>query len=78
MAAMSLPASGGGTVFAGSVNFATYNNFTNCMQSFAACHAIFYIKNGFVDHVSAVGTGGLRCYANETVRPGFTGVAYIR
>jgi hypothetical protein len=70
--------SGGGTAFAGSVNFATYNSFTNCMQNFAACHAIFYIRNGVIERVSAVGTGGMRCYTNETFRPGFTGVAYIR
>jgi hypothetical protein len=70
--------SAGGTMFAGQVNFATYNNFTSCMQRFAACHGIFYIKNGVIDHVSAIGTGGMRCYTNETLRPGFSGAANIR
>jgi hypothetical protein len=70
--------SSGGSVFAGQVSLATYSGFTNCMQSFAACHAIFYIKNGAIDHVSAVGTGGMRCYSNETMRPGFTGYAAVR
>jgi hypothetical protein len=70
--------SSGGTVFAGQVNMATYNTFTNCMQNFAACHGIFYIKAGVVDHVSAIGTGGLRCYTNESMRPGFSGSANIR
>jgi hypothetical protein len=70
--------SSGGTVFAGSVSLETYSSFTNCMQNFAACHAIFYIKNGVIDHVSGVGSGGMRCYTNETFRPGFSGVAYVR
>lgn len=70
--------SGGGTMFSGQVQFATYSNFVNCMQTFAACHAIFYIKNGIIDHVSGVATGGMRCYTNESMRPGFSGVANIR
>jgi hypothetical protein len=70
--------SSGGTVFAGQVNFATYNNFTNCMQNFAACHGIFYIKNGIIQNVSAIGTGGARCYTNDSMRPGFSGSANIR
>jgi hypothetical protein len=70
--------SSGGTVFASQVNFATYNNFTDCMQNFAACHGIFYIKNGIVQNVSAIGTGGMRCYTNEATRPGFSGSVNIR
>ena len=70
--------SGGGAVFAGQVNMATYSTFNNCMQSFAACHGIFYIKNGIVERVSAVGTGGMRCYTNESIRPDFSGSANIR
>ena len=57
---------------------ATYGSFANCMQGFAACHAVFYIKNGVIDHVSAIGTGGMRCYTNETIRPGFSGSANVR
>ena len=56
--------SGGGSVFAGQVSMATYSGFTNCMQQFAASR-IFYIKNGVIDHVSAIGTGGLRCYTER-------------
>ncbi len=70
--------SGGGTVFAGQVSMATYSGFTNCMQNFAACHGIFYIKNGVIEHVSASGTGGMRCYTDATSRPGFSGSANIR
>ena len=58
--------SGGGAVFAGSVSMATYNQFTSCARSFPACNAIFYIRNGRVESLSAVGTGGARCYSNET------------
>jgi hypothetical protein len=70
--------SGGGSVFAGQVSMATYSGFTNCMQQFAACHGIFYIKNGVIDHVSAIGTGGLRCYTDASMRPGFSGSANVR
>jgi hypothetical protein len=69
---------GGGTVFSGTVPLATYNSFSSCMQNFAACHAIFYIKSGVVQSLSAIGTGGARCYSNETMRPGFSGAANIR
>jgi hypothetical protein len=67
--------SSGGTVFAGYVSMATYSGFTNCMQNLAACHGIFYIKNGIIDHVSAIGTGGMRCYTDATLRPTFSGSA---
>ena len=65
--------SSGGSVYAGVVNMATYNSFMSCMQRYQACHSIFTIKNGFVESVSAVGTGGARCYTNESMRPGFSG-----
>ena len=70
--------SGGGTVFAGTINTASYNQFSGCMQSFAACHNIFYIKNGIVTAYTPVGTGGARCFTNETLRPGFRGATNIR
>ncbi len=70
--------SSGGTVFAGQVSMAAYNSFTNCMQNFAACHGIFYIQNNIIEHVSAIGTGGMRCYTDASSRPGFSGSANIR
>ena len=48
----------GGSVFTGSVDFATYNSFTSCMKSFQACNNIFIIKNGRVVQYSPVGSGG--------------------
>lgn len=65
--------SGGGTVFAGYLDTASYNRFSSCMQSFPACNNIFYIKNGVVTQYSPIGTGGAQCYTNEKLRPGFTG-----
>jgi hypothetical protein len=70
--------SSGGTVFAGYVDTATYSRFTSCMQSFAACNNIFYIKDGLVTQYSPIGTGGMRCYTNEQSQPGFVGAANIR
>jgi hypothetical protein len=70
--------SGGGTVFAGYVSTATYNQFASCMQTFMACNNIFYIKNGVVTQYTPIGTGGARCYTNEWARPGFKGAANIQ
>jgi hypothetical protein len=70
--------SSSGSVVAGYVDMATYNQFSSCMQSFAACNNIFYIKDGVVTQVSPIGTGGLRCYTNEQYRPGFAGATDFR
>ena len=40
--------SGGGSVFAGTVNMTSYNTFMSCMQRFQACHAVYTIKDGIV------------------------------
>jgi hypothetical protein len=63
--------SGGGTIFAGNVNYATYNQFTSCMGGVAACNNIFFIKDGIVEQYTPIGTGGARCYTDDRVRPGF-------
>jgi hypothetical protein len=70
--------SGSGTVFAGYVSAATYNQFTSCMQTFAACNNIFYIKNGVITQYTPIGTGGMRCYTDARVRPGFRGATNIQ
>jgi len=70
--------SSGGTVFNGVVNMASYNSFMSCTQKIQACHGIFTIKNGTVESLSAIGTGGARCYSNESMRPGFSGSVNIR
>ena len=62
--------SAGGSVFSGTVSFATYTGFTNCMQGVAACNNIFLIRNGRVVQYSPVGTGGARCDTDERVQPG--------
>lgn len=70
--------SGGGTVFAANVDMATYSRFSSCMQAFAACNNIFYIKDGSVTQYTPIGTGGARCYTDERTRPGFAGATNIR
>jgi hypothetical protein len=70
--------SGGGTVFAGNVNYATYSQFMGCMQSYAACNNIFYIKDGVVLRYVPTGTGGLRCMTDERLQPGYTGSGNFR
>jgi hypothetical protein len=68
---------GGGTVFAGFIDMATYNSFSSCISTFAACNNIFYVKNGRVLSYNPVGSGGLRCYTDETLRPNFRGATNV-
>jgi hypothetical protein len=70
--------SGGGSVFRGTVSSAAYNEFNTCMQAFAACNNIFYIKGGVVTAYTPIGTKGMRCYTNEALRPGFRGAVNIQ
>jgi hypothetical protein len=70
--------SGGGAMFAGSVEYAAYSRFSACMQRVPTCNNIFYIKDGIVTQYTPVGTGGARCYTDETARPGYAGPANIR
>jgi hypothetical protein len=70
--------SGGGTIFAGTVDMATYSRFSSCSAGFAACNNIFYIKNGVVTQYTPVGTGGARCFTDERARPDFAGATNIR
>ncbi len=65
----------GGTVFAGTVDFATYSGFTSCMSAFAACNN--YIKKGVVTGYTPIGTGGARCFTDERLRPGFRGATNL-
>ena len=62
---------GSGNIFSSSVDFATFSNFSRCMQSFAACNNIFYVKSGTVVQYTPIGSGGARCYTDERLRPNF-------
>ena len=67
--------SNGGSIFAGSVDMATYNAFTSCASNFGACNNIFYIRDGVVQRYIAVGSGGLRCRTMKELQPQFKGSA---
>jgi hypothetical protein len=67
-----------GSIFKGAVNMASYNSFMSCTQKIQACHAVFTIKSGTIESLSAIGTGGARCYSNESMRPGFSGSVNVR
>lgn len=69
---------GGGAVYGKQLNYTSYNQFASCVQRFAACNNIFYIKDGKVQRYTPVGTGGARCYTNEQVQPQFRGPSNIR
>jgi len=70
--------SGGGSIYSGTVDYATYSKFSSCVQRFAACNNIFFIRDGRVTKYTPIGTGGMRCYTTEQLQPGFSGAANIR
>ena len=65
--------SSGGSVYAGPVSMATYNQYNSCARNFPTCNNIFYIKDGRVLSYAPVGTGGARCFTDDRARPGFRG-----
>lgn len=69
---------GGGGVWGTTLNYAAYSQFSSCMQRFAACNNIFYIRDGRVTRYTPIGTGGVRCYTTEQLQPHFRGPANIR
>lgn len=69
--------SGGGSVFVGTIDFASYNNFASCMSRFFACNNIFHIRDGAVESYTPIGSGGARCFTDARLRPGFRGSTNI-
>lgn len=69
---------GGGSVYGRQLNYAAYNQFASCVQRFAACNNIFYIKDGKVLRYTPVGSGGARCYTTEQLQPQSRGPTNIR
>jgi hypothetical protein len=65
--------SGGGSIYKGAIDYGTYQTFSTCVQRFPSCNNIFYVKNGIVTAYIPVGTGGARCYTDDTMRPDFRG-----
>lgn len=70
--------SAGGTVWGTQLSYAAYTQFANCVQRFGACNNIFYISEGRVLRYTPVGTGGVRCYTTEQLRPAYRGPMNVR
>ncbi len=51
---------------------------SDCFMRDAACNNVFYIRDGRVLRYTPVGTGGVRCYTTEQLRPGFNAPVNIR
>ncbi len=51
------------------MDYNSYNYFSNCMQRYAACNNLFYIRDSKVINYTPIGTGGARCYTNEKLQP---------
>lgn len=70
--------SAGGSIYGKQVSYASYGQFTSCVQRFAACNNIFYIRDGKVLRYTPVGTGGASCYTSDEARPQFRGPTNFR
>ena len=68
---------GGGAIYGRTIDFGAYNQFASCVQRFAACNNIFYIKKGIVQYYTPIGTGGVSCYTNDSIKPNFRGSANV-
>jgi hypothetical protein len=62
-----------GTIFGRPVSWATYSGFANCTSRFAACNNIFYIKDGRVQRVVVMASGGAQCSTDKRFLPTYTG-----
>lgn len=65
----SLECYGGGALFGTSASTAMFSDFSNCTSRKGACNNIFYIKKGVVTEYLPTGSGGARCFTDETLRP---------
>lgn len=65
------------TAFGGFASTVSFNSFSSCASSFAACNNIFYVKNGVVQSYNPIGSGGARCYTDERVQPKFSGASNV-
>lgn len=63
--------------YGGWTNWNAYSGFTSCMQNVQACNHIFYIREGVVERLTMVGSGGAHCYSDERLRPNFAGQTNI-
>ena len=70
--------SGGGTIWGKQLNNTSYSQFASCVQRFAACNNIFYIRDGKVQRYTPVGTGGASCFTTAQLQPQFRGSTNIR
>ena len=67
-----------GTVNSKQLTSAQYSAFQSCVSTRAACNNIFYIKEGLVTGYVPTGSGGARCFTDETTHPGFRGAVSVR
>jgi hypothetical protein len=62
-----------GTIFGRRVGFSAYSSFVDCTSHFQACNNIFYIKDGRVQRVVIMASGGAQCSTDQRFRPNYTG-----
>ena len=68
---------GDGTWFGGRrIGWGTYMSFTDCTSRVQACNNIFYIRDGRVQRVVVMASGGAQCSTDRRFRPSYAGPTY--
>ncbi|MBS0221927.1 MAG: hypothetical protein JSR91_14415 [Proteobacteria bacterium] len=62
-----------GTLFGRRVGWGTYSSFVDCTSRYQACNNIFYIRDGRVQRVVIMSSGGAQCSTDQRFRPTYSG-----
>jgi hypothetical protein len=62
-----------GTLLGRRVGWGAYTGFADCTSRFQACNNIFYIRDGRVQRVVVMASGGAVCSTDKRFLPSYTG-----
>ena len=65
-----------GTFLGRRIGWGTYMAFTDCTSRFQACNNIFYIRDGRVQRVVVMASGGAQCSTDRRFLPSYAGPTY--
>jgi hypothetical protein len=65
-----------GTLLGRRIGWGTYMSFTDCTSRFQACNNIFYIRDGRVQRVVVMASGGAQCSTDRRFLPTYAGPTY--
>lgn len=55
------------------IGWGAYTGFTDCTSRFQACNNIFYIRDGRIQRVVVLASGGAQCSTDKRFLPSYTG-----